>query len=91
MKIKPEQLESLAALLLAHYRSKKLITASAGEAEIKAKIVKIFARNFAEEEAIEEEARKMLVSHAGAAKEMDPHKMFLLAKQKLAAKKGFIL
>jgi len=91
MKIKREQLESLAALLLAHYRSKELITAKAGEAEIKAKIVKIVGQNFAEEEAIEEEARKMLVSHAGAAKEMDSHKMFLLAKQKLAAKKGFIL
>ena len=91
MKIKPEQLESLAALLLAHYRSKELITVRAGEAEIKAKIVKIVGQNFAEEEAIEEEARRMLVSHARAAKEMDPHKMFLLAKQKLAAQKGFIL
>jgi hypothetical protein len=91
MKIKPEQLESLATLLLAHYRSKELITARAGEAEVKAKIVKIVGQNFAEEEAIEEEARKMLVSYAGAAKEMDPNKMFLLAKQKLAAKKGFIL
>ena len=91
MKIKPEQLNSLAALLLAHYRSKELIITRAGEAEIKAKIVKIVGQNFAEEEAIEEEARRMLVSHAGAAREMDPHKMFLLAKQKLAVKKGFIL
>ena len=91
MKIKPEQLNNLAALLLARYRSKELITANANEGEIKARIVKIVGQNFAEEEAIEEEARRMLVSHAGAAKEMDPHKMFLLAKQKLAAKKGFIL
>jgi hypothetical protein len=66
MKIKLEQLESLAALLLAHYRAKELITARAGEAEVKAKIVKIVGQNFAEEEAIEEEARKMLVSTRGA-------------------------
>jgi hypothetical protein len=33
----------------------------------------------------------MLATHAGAARDMDSHKMFLLAKQKLAAKKGFIL
>jgi hypothetical protein len=33
----------------------------------------------------------MLVSHAHAARDMDSYKMFLLAKQKLAAKKGFIL
>ena len=91
MKIKPEQLESLATLLLAHYRSKELIDVEAPDAEIRARIVKIVGQNFSEEEAIEEEARRMLVSHAGAAKEMDPHKMFLLAKQKLAAKKGFIL
>ncbi len=48
-------------------------------------------RNFAEEDGIEEEARKMLASFAQASKDMDPFKMFLLAKQKLAAKKGFIL
>lgn len=91
MKTKPEQLKNLAALLLARYRSKELITANANEAEIKARIVIIVGQNFAEEEAIEEEARRMLATHAGAAREMDSHKMYILAKQKLAAKKGFIL
>ena len=67
------------------------MTDKAGAAQIKAKIVGIISQNFAEEEAIEEEARKMLATYAGAAKDMDPYKMFLLAKQKLAAKKGFIL
>ena len=91
MKIKPEQLTNLATLLLSRYRSKELITTKANEAEIKAKIVKIVSQNFAEEETIEEEARGMLASHAGASRDMDHYKMFLLAKQKLAAKKGFIL
>ena len=91
MKIKPEQLNNLAALLLARYRLKELITAKANEAEIKARIVKVISQNFAEEEAIEDETRRMLASHAGAARDMDSYKMFLLAKQKLAAKKGFIL
>ena len=91
MKIKPEQLNDLAALLLSRYQSKELITTKANEAEIKARIVKVVSQNFAEEEAIEEEARRMLASHAGAARDMDSYKMFLLAKQKLAAKKGFIL
>jgi len=78
-------------LLIAHYGAKELMSGKAGAAEIKARIVGIISQNFAEEEAIEEEARKMLVSYAGAARDMDPYKMFLLAKQKLAAKKGFIL
>jgi hypothetical protein len=91
MKIKSEQLDSLAALLVAHYRSKELISPKADEAGIRAKIVKIVSQNFAEEEAIEEEARRVLASYGGATKDMDPYKMFLLAKQKLAAKKGFVL
>lgn len=91
MKIKPEQLERIAALLIASYRKKELIVTKAEEARIKSKIMEIIGKNFAEEEAIEEEARKMLASHARASRDMDPYKMFLLAKQKLAARKGFIL
>jgi hypothetical protein len=91
MKIKPEQLERLASLLIVKYRAKDLLITKATDAEIKTKIIGIVHQNFAEEEAIEEEARKMLASYARVAKDMDPYKMFLLAKQKLAAKKGFIL
>ena len=81
----------MAAQLVAAYRKKDLIVSKASDAELKAKIVEAINRNFAEEEAIEEEARKMLASFAQASRDMDPFKMFLLAKQKLAAKKGFIL
>jgi hypothetical protein len=91
MKIKPEQLDRLAELLLASYRNKDLIVANSADAAIKKKIAELIANNFTEEESIEEEARKMLASHARAARDMDSFKMFLLAKQKLAAKKGFIL
>jgi hypothetical protein len=91
MKIKPEQLEEVATLLLASYRKKELIVTKAEDTKIKNKIMEIIGKNFAEEEAIEEEARKMLASHGRAARDMDPYRMFLLAKQKLAAKKGFIL
>jgi hypothetical protein len=91
MKIKREQLDRLATMLLAAYRAKDLISAGSQEPEIKAKIMEIINQNFAEEEALEEEARRMLSTYAKVAKDMDPYKMFLLAKQKLAAKKGFIL
>jgi hypothetical protein len=33
----------------------------------------------------------MLATHGAGARDLDPYKMFLLAKQKLAAKRGFIL
>jgi len=91
MKIKPDQLYRLAKTLLAAYQAKDLMIARSQESEIKSKIVEVINQNFAEEEAIEEEARKMLSTYARVSKDMDPYKMFLLAKQKLAAKKGFIL
>ena len=91
MKIKPEQLDQIASLLLASYKKNELMVGKATDAVIKKTIVDVIAKNFAEEEAIEEEARKMLASVAQASRDMDPFKMFLLAKQKLAAKKGFIL
>lgn len=91
MKVKAEQIERLVDRLLKLYRSEDLMVLKAKEADIRAKIKGIVGRNFAEEEAIEEEARKMLTSHAGAIKDMDHFKMFLLIKQKLAQKKGFIL
>jgi hypothetical protein len=91
MKTKQQQLERLAELLLTSYRAKELMVTKATDGEIEARIVRAISQNFAEEEAIEEEARKMLASYAQAARDTDPYKMFLLAKQKLAAKKGFIL
>jgi len=91
MKIRAAQLEQIANLLLSNYQKKELIVAKATESAIKKQIGEVIAKNFTEEEAIEEEARKMLASVAQVSRDMDPYKMFLLAKQKLAAKKGFIL
>jgi hypothetical protein len=91
MKIKPEQLDKLAKLLLENYRAKELLEPKRDDATILTKIKSVISHNFAEEEAIEEEARKMLAAHAQATRDMDHFKMFLIAKQKLAAKKGFIL
>lgn len=91
MKIKPEQTEQIASLLMASFKNKQLMVSKAPDTSIKQKVVEVVTKNFAEEEAIEEEARKMLASVAPASRDMDPFKMFLLAKQKLAAKKGFIL
>jgi hypothetical protein len=91
MKIKPHQLQELSDLLVRRYHAKDVMVSRASDQEIKSSIEAVVAANFAAEEAIEEEARRMLATHAGAARDMDPYKMFLIAKQKLAAKKGFIL
>jgi hypothetical protein len=92
MKLKADQLDRLAELLFANYWDKGLIVTKSSDAEIKKKIVAVIANNFAEEEAIEIEARQLLAAHGpSSTRELDSYKMFVLAKQKLAAKKGFIL
>jgi len=91
MKIPSDQLNKLATTIVAAYREKDLIETKANDGELAARIAAVVQQNFAEEEAIEAEAREMLASYGQAARNMDPYKMFLLAKQKLAAKKGFIL
>ena len=91
MKLRPDELDKLSATILAAYRSKDLIDSKASDRELIAKITAVVQQNFAEEDAIEAEAREMLASYGQATRNMDPFRMFLLAKQKLAAKKGFIL
>ncbi len=91
MKIKPEQADRLADRLLKNCRAKDLIILKTDEGAVRKIIGEIITQNFREEEAIEEEARKMLDSLAGQTKEMDQYKMLLLIKKKLAEKKGFIL
>ncbi len=91
MKIKPEQVDRLAERLLKICRAKDLIVLKTGEGAVRKRIGEIITQNFREEEAIEEEARKMMDSLAGETKSMDQHKMLLLIKQKLAEKKGFAL
>ncbi len=94
MKLKPEQAEKLAADLLKNYRAKELIVLKAQENDVRTKIKNIIMQNFRDEEVLEEEAREILASHAGQVRQagdMDQHKMFLMIKQKLAEKKGFVL
>jgi hypothetical protein len=91
MKIKKDQVDRLSHLLLEHYKSKGLTGAPSNPAAVASKISDIIAKNFAEEEEIEQEARRILASHGQSAKEIDPYRMFVLTKQKVARLRGFIL
>jgi hypothetical protein len=91
MKIKPEQINRLVDRLLKNYRTKDMIVLKSDEATVKAKIAAIITKNFRDEDAIEDEARKVLAAHASEARDADQHKMFLMIKQKLAQKRGFVL
>ena len=75
MKLKPEQLERFAVLLLKNYRDKDVITLKADEGALKKAIVEIITNNFAEEDAIEEEARSMRRSIPGSKKAPSLHRL----------------
>ncbi len=91
MRLKEAQIERFVHLLLKTYQEKELIVIKANLGEIQNRLKAVIERNFSEEEKIEEEARRMTDSLGRESKEVDPHKMFLLIKKKLAEKKGFIL
>ena len=91
MKIKSERIDRFLDQLLKIYKAKELVILKAKESDRRNKMKNIIAQNLQEEENIEEEARKLMASYAGQVKEMDHYKRFVLIKQKLAEKKGFIL
>jgi hypothetical protein len=89
--MKPEEIEKLAEVLLQDLSGAQLIVLKADKTAVKSTIKDIIAKNFAEEQQIEQEARKLLAANKPAGNDLDEHKMFLLIKQKLAQQKGFVL
>ena len=89
--MKPEQIEKLAEVLVQDLWAAKLIVLKADKLTVKSKIKDIIAKNFAEEQQIEHEARKLLAANRPVGNELDEHKVFLLIKQKLAQQRGFVL
>ena len=89
--MKPEQIERLAELLVQDLLGAKLIVLKTDKPTVKSTIKDIIAKNFAEEQQIEHEARKLLAANKPAGNDLDEHKVFLLIKQKLAQQRGFVL
>jgi len=91
MKVKPEQLDRLVELLAKAYQDKSLVELQADRLKFVVALKDLFLKNFAEEEVIEKEAREIVATQAAGAKDIDPQRIFVLVKQRLAEKKGFIL
>lgn len=89
--MRPEQIERLSELLVTGLLGANLMVLKADRLSVKSKVKDIIAKNFAEEQQIEEEARKLLAANRSAANQVDQHRMFLLIKQKLAQQRGFVL
>ena len=93
MKFSDSELEVLTFRILARLKEKKLITFKAEESKVRTRMLKVFADNQAEEEALDQQVKQLLAQHEAAFEsgQLDYYKMFQLTKQKLAKEKGFIL
>lgn len=92
MKLKQEQIEKACRLILEHLKEKKLIILKAPELQVYQKLVHTFTHNIQQEEAIDQEAKKILeTTLEQSSQELDRQKLFLMIKRKLAKDKGFIL
>lgn len=89
--MRSEQIEKLAELLIQDLLRAELLVLKADKATLKSEVKDIIAKNFAEEQQIEEEARTLMSANKGTMKDVDEHRMFLLIKQRLAQQRGFVL
>jgi hypothetical protein len=91
MKLKPPTIEKLSDLLLKNLQDHGSLVLKADAPTAIMKLRDIITKNFAEEEEIEQEAREILASHSGQIRDVDEHRLFLLTKQRIAQKRGFVL
>jgi hypothetical protein len=91
MALRPALIEKLAEVLVKCLQSQDFMRFKANTNEVRSKLRDIIAKNFAEEEEIEKEAREILASHAMDTRALDQHRMFLLIKQRIARQRGFVL
>ncbi len=93
MKIKQEQIERVCRLVLEHLKEKKMVIFKAPEPQVYQKLVNTFVKNIQQEDAIDEEAKRILEETLANASDdsLDRQKMFLMIKRKIAKERGFIL
>jgi hypothetical protein len=89
--MRADQIEKLADLLIQNLLKTGLLVLKGDPLAVRSKVKDIIAKNFAEEQQIEEEARNLVAANKGTMKDIDEHRMFLLVKQKLAQQRGFVL
>jgi len=93
MRLKQNQVEKICHKIEERLREQGLaeFKQAGGKAAEKAK--EIFLQNLRQEDAIEEQARRMMDQFQGKIDrgEVDPHKFFLMLKKQIAKEKKFIL
>ena len=93
MKISSEKTKYLCQKVFDELKSKGILVLKADEQVIIKRMIDEMEKNFKEEDAIDAEAKKMLVQYQSQISDagMNQSKLFNMLKKEIAKKKGFIL
>lgn len=93
MRWKREEMTRLAALIFKGLTEKKVALAKGTPEEVVSRIASIIAQNLEEEEAIEEEVKKIMERYRSqiASGSVDPQKAYMMIKKQVAKDRKFIL
>ena len=93
MRWKREAVAKLATLIFKGLTEKKVALAKGTQEEVISRITSLVAQNLEEEEAIEEEVKKIMERYRSqiASGSVDPQKAYMMIKKQVAKERKFIL
>ncbi|MBF0493209.1 MAG: DUF507 family protein [Deltaproteobacteria bacterium] len=93
MRLKKEQIQTLADRVLAEIRKEPSIRLKAAEDKIKHKIIELISNDFLKEDKLDEEVKKMMEQYKAqiAAGNMDAQKVFQMIKKQLVKERNLVL
>jgi uncharacterized protein len=93
MKLNVNQIQYICEKVLRDLKEKDIIVFNTDEHTVLKRMMAEFEKNLKEEDAIELEAKKLLVQHQAELNSsgMNQGKFFMMLKKEIAKKKGFVL
>lgn len=91
MKIRPVEIERVAANIVAAAQKQGFVQVKANEAKLRHRVSELIIQNFQQEQQIEAEAEKLAAVHAREMRDMDQRRIIQGIKERLAKERGFSL
>lgn len=91
MKLSNHQLEVMISLVFKYWKQNNLVTFKPDEKAAFQKALEVLKNEYETEKKIEDQAKSMVEDLEKQNPDIEPHKMYLLIKKKLAKDKGLIL
>lgn len=93
MRLKKEQIQTIADRILIEIRKAPTIRLKTSEDKIKSKIIELISNDFLKEDKLDEEVKKMMEQYKSqiAAGNMDAQKVFQMIKKQLVKERNIVL